>query len=157
MADFKDLQIALMDSYNSQGTNHVGYVIAVSIAFAGALFNKDLLQFLLQGWNPLLLIFVVSLFLGVIAYFLARISYWSYLGTMVLAATETDAASTKQLTDLKGIERWIIIKYHENHNYFENHNTFASFLLSTVIFLASAIAFIILNHYGYLAWLNSAV
>jgi hypothetical protein len=103
--DVDAIRIALMGSYTSQVTNHIGYVIAISIATAGATINKDIWQILLG--NRLLFSISVGVFFGILAYLLLRIGYWSYLGAKVISVTEREA-NIDGATSIEGMQIWII-------------------------------------------------
>jgi hypothetical protein len=109
--DLDRLRIALMESYNTQITNHVGYIIALSIGFATIFSNKDSLTFFLESNNLIWFCLAASLFVALIAYLSFRIVYWSYLGTAVLSVTEGHVSSINEITTIKGIETYLLKEF----------------------------------------------
>jgi hypothetical protein len=94
------IRIALSQNYNSQTANHVWYVVALAIAFAGV-FSRwgeawDFFKASPKRFFAFLVI--LSLFLALVTYFSLRIFYWSFLGDNVLTIKEADLTNTNETT-----------------------------------------------------------
>lgn len=96
-----------MQSYDSQVTNHVGYIIGISIGVAALIFNKDILEFF-RGTKLILFLVILSFSVSSIVYFASRITYWSWMRSAVLAVTEEMVASEDNAPLIKKMECHLI-------------------------------------------------
>lgn len=114
MTDFDALRIALMDTYNLQVTNHIGYIVAIVIAVATVYLNKDTMTYLNK--NKWLSYLVLGSSIGMVLYFAFRIVYWAWMGSMVLTVTEQQALSVNSSTQIFGIQLYLLDQFTKPHN-----------------------------------------
>ncbi len=104
--DIDALRIALMQSYDSQVTNHAGYIIAISVGFATILISKDATDFLLK--YRLFFVAILVFYLSTLCYFASRTAYWSWLRAIVLEVKAEEAKRFKRKTLAKNLEYFAI-------------------------------------------------
>ena len=103
--EFESLRQALLNTYNSQTTNHVGYLVALVVGLFVLISSKYFIKFYRSHklWSLVSLSMIVSL--G--EFFVLRIIFWSFMSTMVLTVTENQAlscASKYNTTVIMGIQ-----------------------------------------------------
>ena len=121
--DFETIRIALMQSYNSQAITHVGYVVALVVAIL-PLFNLLISgKFLSFGIRRrFLFYFSTSVLINLIVYFICRISFWSWLGSVVLVVTPEQVATISSPTQIYGIQTYLLTTYQGyTHSIFDLH------------------------------------
>jgi hypothetical protein len=113
--DFESLRTALMNSYNSQTTNHVAVVVALTVGIFILISTKDFRD-LYKSYRKLFL-FVLSLPISLIAYFAYRMIFWAFMSSEVLTVTENEAIHNESAgapTVISGIQTYLT-------NYLSNH------------------------------------
>jgi hypothetical protein len=110
--DFEALRIALMDFYNTQAITHVGYVVGLVIAII-PLFNLYISgRFYNYGkFKRLILYLPACTMASLIFYFICRIAFWSWLGTVVLIITPEQIAIANSSTQISGIQTYLLKTY----------------------------------------------
>jgi hypothetical protein len=96
LATYENLRIALMNTYNSEVTSHLGYIVTLTIAIATA-------TIVLKAYKKL---FVASLafFSSAIIFFVYRIIFWAWMGSEVLTITQGEVYLYGQSTDIYGLQ-----------------------------------------------------
>jgi hypothetical protein len=108
-ADFDNLRIALMNTYNAQVTNHIGYIIALVIGFATLYLTTNDGSILKR--NKWLSYIIIPLFCSLIAYLAFRIVFWAWMGYEVLEVTATQAATISNPTVISQIQKYLITEF----------------------------------------------
>lgn len=146
-AEFDNLRIPLMDSYNAQALAHVGYIIAFIIGVMPLLAKIDFKNF--YDWSKIKRVIIYSFFgtvLSLIIYFSYRTVFWFWMGSEVLFVTIPDAASMNTPTATAGIQSWLLQYFANNAKssshiiatFFSNIGIIFSVILLTSVFLGIA-------------------
>jgi very-short-patch-repair endonuclease len=103
--DFESLRTALMNSYNSQTTNHVAVVVALTVGIFVLVSTKGFreLYYKHRTW----FLFVLSLPFSLVEYFAERTLFWAWMSSMVLTVTQAQARSMHPTTIIYGIQTYL--------------------------------------------------
>jgi hypothetical protein len=94
-----------MNSYSSQTTNHVGYVVTLTIGIFVLISNKDIRDLFKK--HRVWFYSALSLPISFIEYFASRIVFWAWMSNMVLKVTENQALSKQESTVIFGIQTYL--------------------------------------------------
>jgi hypothetical protein len=110
--DFESLRTALINSYNSQTTNHAGYVIALIVGIFVLISSGDLIK--LFNNHKTWFLFALSLPISLIEYFGLKIVFWAWMSSEVLTVTEQQALNMNKPTIINGIQAYLIWYFTNN-------------------------------------------
>jgi len=114
--DFESLRTALINSYSSQTTNHVGYVLALAVGVFVLISSKDFLK--LYNNRRIWFLAALSLPFTLIEYFASQIVFWAWMNTTALTVTENEAlvsAGAHNTTVIFGIQTYLTGQFRTIH------------------------------------------
>lgn|GEM_PF-2828398 len=126
--DFESLRTALINSYSSQTTNHVGYVLALTVGIFVLISSKDFRE--LYNNHRIWFLLVLSLPISLIEYFASKIIFWAWMNTTVLTVTEKEALSSavaNNTTVIFGIQIYLT-------DIFKNIHEFSIYGISSTLY-----------------------
>ena len=110
--NFENLRQTLINTYNSQTTNHVTAVVAITVGIFILISTKDFQK--LHKKHRIWFLFALSLPFSLIEYFAEKMLFWAWMSSEVLTVTEQQAINTHQSTVIYGIQAYLICYFKNN-------------------------------------------
>ncbi len=110
--EFESLRNALLNSYNSQVTNHVTAVVALIVGIFILISTKEFRK--LYNKHRKWFLFALSLPISLIEYLVEKMLFWAWMSSEVLTVTENQALRLHESTVIFGIQAYLT-------NYLENN------------------------------------
>jgi hypothetical protein len=104
-----------MNSYSSQTTNHVGYIVAITVGLFVLISSKDARQ-LYYNHRKLFLV-LLSLPISLIEYFASQIVFWAWMTSSVLAVTERNVLSVNIQPTIYGMQVFLTEGFKSIHGF----------------------------------------
>jgi len=103
-SDFEAIRSALLNNYDSQTTNHVGYILALVVAIATVFLKADFFPPKKNRWKDLGLTIVFLFLVLLLFYWFLRLVFWSDLASHMKVVKVTDLDLTKYKTIITAVE-----------------------------------------------------